>query len=486
MLFLLFLFVLQSRSLNIVLSFDDALVEHHQVATDLSTLNTKGVFYINSGRIGTPNYLTLSQLQSIYALGHEIGGHTLTHANLSSLSYVDQFNEICNDRDQLLLWGFNSSSFAFPFGNNDENTFNIIGQCGYNSARDSGGIRTLTSCLSCPKSESQIPSNLLQLRSVSYRTSMGVSQLQWFVTEANNDPLYTSGTLIFVFHEYGTKYVGSTVTSYITPNQLGEFVNWLYLQNGITITTLDNIINKRVYPNFANLSSNLFSNQLNIAFSFDFGTSDHLNVSTTLEQFDMRGTFFVSSSNIGVPGYLNKQSLKKLEQRGHEIAGTTLSQVRLSQLSLSDQTYQIKTNRDFLVSLGFNVSSFMWPYGDDVSTLYDVLKSLKYDRARDIGGIKSPNSCLSCPVSIGLPQTQPYLMRAINVNSSVKTGQLFWHIWQAENWALTNPSKNSLLVFKFETVCDQCQFSPQSFLQFIRWLYPRQKIGTINQLIKNL
>ena len=492
----LLLYIEQTISVNIVLSFDDALAEHAQVATDLSTLGAKGVFYVNSGRIvlsqssQSSQYMNLNQLQSIKALGHEIGGHTLTHANLSALTYSQQFAEICNDRDQLLSWGFDVTNFAYPFGNNNEDTFNIIGQCGYNSARDSGGIRSTTSCLSCPKSESQVPGNPLQLRSISYRTTMGPSELIWYVTEADNDPLYATGTLIFVFHEYGNNYVGSSVTSYITPAQLAQFVIWLQ-QNNVPINTLNNIINNRVYPNFASMNSQNVQNpnlrNLSVGMTFDFATSDHYNVSTYLEQYDMRGTFFVNAPNIGLSGYLNKQTLKKMQRNGHEIGSATLNNVRLSTLSLTDQQYQIKANRDLLIAQGFvPPTSFMWPFGDEISALFDTLKQYGFARARDIGGMKGLTSCLLCPSALELPfvqSSQKFAIRSINVNSQVKLGNLIWQIWQAENWMLANPTKNAIIVFKWETVCQGCQFSPDTFNQFLRWLYPRKQIGTINDKI---
>lgn len=58
-----------------------------------------------------------------------------------------------------------------------------------------------------------------------------------------------------------------------------------------------------------------------------------------------------------------------------------------------------------------------------------------------------------------------------------------WQTWQAENWAAANPGMKSMLIFKFETVCNGCQFSPTVFSQFLQWLYPRLKIGTSNEKI---
>lgn len=200
LLFLLFSIVV---SLNVVLTFDDARLDHYQVSLDLDSKGVKGTFYVNSNRVGESDRLSLPQLSSIAYRGHEIGGHTMNHANLSSLAYAQQFTEVCGDRDRLLSWGFNTTNFAYPFGLETSASYDILSRCGYNGARDSGGIRGNSSCTSCPKSDSIPPLNPQLIRSISYRSSMGVSGLQWYVQNALNDPLYADGFIAFVFHEYG-------------------------------------------------------------------------------------------------------------------------------------------------------------------------------------------------------------------------------------------------------------------------------------------
>lgn len=243
-------FIYAANGVTVVLTFDDGLQEHYQVYLDLESRHVKASFFINSMRIGTPNYLTKSQLDIMHSNGHEIGGHTLNHANLSSLSYTAQETEICNDRDRLLELGYNVTNFVYPFGIDTAESFSILSNCGYNGARDSGGIRSNTSCLSCPKSENQIFSNPLQIRSVPYYKNVGVNGMKWYVTSADEDILFSSGVLVFIFHEYGNY---PTVSSAISPTELLEFVDWLKQRN-TSIALLNNFTRPHVYPNFKNMN----------------------------------------------------------------------------------------------------------------------------------------------------------------------------------------------------------------------------------------
>lgn len=204
-----------------------------------------------------------------------------------------------------------------------------------------------------------------------------------------------------------------------------RFIDWCKTV-GVNITTMDTVVNKRVYPNFSNLAINstLFGSPY-IAFTFDYGTSDHLNVSSILETYDMRGTFFICGSTIGTNGYLTVSNITYLQSRGHEIGGSTFNNVHLSTLPLVNQTFQIQRNYQLLTSYGLNVSSFAWPYGGDNTTLYGLLNSTGYRRARDVGGYKTQTSCTGCPNAqqLPVPLSSKYVLRSFNVNSNANLGK---------------------------------------------------------------
>lgn len=470
---------------KVILSMDDGWAEHLQVANDLTALGAKGVFYINSGRIGQNQRLTKEQLHQIADQGHEIAGHTKMHSKLTTQNYTQQKEAICADRDQLLEWGFNVTTFAFPYGADTTEALGILGLCGFNGARDSGGIRTNSSCTRCPKSDKIPPANPQQIRSVSYRSVMGLGGLKWYVTQADSDPKYHNGVIVFIFHEYGNF---THKVANIHPEEFKEFVGWLN-NNSIPIVTTNSIIGTtRIYPNFDKLPnpSNVSLGKPYIALTFDYGTIDHLAVSQLLDQHEMHGTFFINSGHIGQTGYLSAAQLIQLQTNGHELGGRGQNQdEHLINLNYQEQHLRIQTDYNVLTGLGLNITSFAWPYGETSANLTAIVENIGYHRARDIGGIKVPTSCSLCPSTLKLPLTssEKMALRSFNVKSYHSIGDLMWQVFRAEDWQLEHPTEKSMLVFTFGSVCNGCAFKFSKFENFIRWLKPRFKIGTVNEKI---
>src|SRR5688572_27029616 len=88
--------------LTVSLEFDDATADQYQLRSILSDRGMHGTFFVNSGRIGLPGYMTLAELQSLAADGHEIAGHTVSHLDLATADLAEQKRQICNDRVALL------------------------------------------------------------------------------------------------------------------------------------------------------------------------------------------------------------------------------------------------------------------------------------------------------------------------------------------------------------------------------------------------
>ena len=66
------------------ITFDDGRASNAYGAEMLTDHHLPGTFFINSGNIGKPGYLTMPQLDGIAAEGHEIGGHTVNHPDLAT------------------------------------------------------------------------------------------------------------------------------------------------------------------------------------------------------------------------------------------------------------------------------------------------------------------------------------------------------------------------------------------------------------------
>ena len=110
----------------VTVEFDDGNADQYQALAMLNAHGMHATFYVNTGFIGDSTHLSWSQLQDLFAAGNEIGGHTLTHANLKHLKYADAHYQVCQDRDNLLAHNFQPTSFAYPFGSFDAGTEQIV------------------------------------------------------------------------------------------------------------------------------------------------------------------------------------------------------------------------------------------------------------------------------------------------------------------------------------------------------------------------
>jgi len=80
---------------TVVLTFDDGHASHFElVAPLLVRYRFSGTFFVTTGYIGKPGYLTWEQLRKLRFLGMEIGSHGATHRPLTHLSPTDLADEL--------------------------------------------------------------------------------------------------------------------------------------------------------------------------------------------------------------------------------------------------------------------------------------------------------------------------------------------------------------------------------------------------------
>ncbi|XXF80012.1 polysaccharide deacetylase family protein [Myxococcaceae bacterium GXIMD 01537] len=230
---------------RVSLNFDDCLSSQLQAAAMLEARGMRGTFFINSGKLGQSGRLTVAQVRALQDAGHEIGGHTLTHPHLTELSPDDQRREICNDRVALLNQGFRVTSFAYPFGDKDSVTRQIVIDCNYNSARESGGLRTPTGSSSNPYAEPIPPADAYAIRTHgSVQVSTSLATLQAYVQQAENAG---GGWVPIVFHHICD---GCGETYAITPANLAAFLDWLAprVSRGTTVVRMDAVVGGDLKP----------------------------------------------------------------------------------------------------------------------------------------------------------------------------------------------------------------------------------------------
>jgi peptidoglycan/xylan/chitin deacetylase (PgdA/CDA1 family) len=234
------------------LTFDDGDATEAVAGPMLAAHGMHGTFYVNSDTVGTSGHLTWGQLSDLYAGGNEIGGHTLDHVDLTTVSLDEAQRQVCDDRRQIWAHGLPATDFAYPYGARNSSLYPIIQNCGYNSARRSWGLCwPLDPPGDCaywgdPYAETIPPSNPWEIRTQSSITfSITVDTLEEMVTNAENAG---GGWVTLVFHDvcdscspdgYGT-----------SPSTFQAFLDWLQPRsaNGTIVQTVAQVIGGPTTP----------------------------------------------------------------------------------------------------------------------------------------------------------------------------------------------------------------------------------------------
>ena len=230
------------------LTFDDGRDSQAIAARIMASHGLRGTFYVNSGIIGMPGHLSLTDLDSLAVSGQEIGGHTMTHPHLEDLTRDEVVRQICDDRDTLLDWGFQVRSFAFPFGAASDDDVNAARLCGYNSARGLGGsLRSVSNkdCQDCALTEQVPPADPMLTRAPAQVVS------SWRATDLENmvlDATTAGGWLQLTFHD-----ICSTECSdmAIPEAEFENFVTWLADKQAagtVLVSTVGDVIGGPVQP----------------------------------------------------------------------------------------------------------------------------------------------------------------------------------------------------------------------------------------------
>jgi peptidoglycan/xylan/chitin deacetylase (PgdA/CDA1 family) len=132
--------VLPEGQTVVSITFDDGRISNKAAAQMLTAHGLSGTFFINSGNIGKPGYLSLPDVDAMALSGNEIGGHTVNHPDLDVFTADEVRRQVCDDRVTLLGWGFPVRSFAYPFGFTTPEVEQAVKDCGYNSARSLGEL----------------------------------------------------------------------------------------------------------------------------------------------------------------------------------------------------------------------------------------------------------------------------------------------------------------------------------------------------------
>jgi peptidoglycan/xylan/chitin deacetylase (PgdA/CDA1 family) len=235
-----------ATSTIVTLGFDDGVKDQFTNARPiLQAHNMQGVFYINSGQTNLSNYMTQADIAALASDGNEIGGHTVDHADLTTLSSDDAKREICNDRVTLLGWGFAVKNFAYPYGSENAAVEQIVHDCGYNSGRSVGGVESPGSCSGCGYAETIPPADAYNMQTPdSIKADTSLATIKSLVTNAEQ---HGGGWVQLVFHHVCD---ACTDTYSVSPSTLSDFLDWLALRalRGTTVKTVDQVIGGAQQP----------------------------------------------------------------------------------------------------------------------------------------------------------------------------------------------------------------------------------------------
>ena len=119
----------------LIISMDDGRDADRRLVELLNKYGIKGTFHLNSGKLGTKDYLKKEEIRTLYK-NHEVSVHSANHPPLSKLSAKEIRDEILLDRQELeRLTGKIINGMAYPFGNYNDTVVAIAKECGINYAR---------------------------------------------------------------------------------------------------------------------------------------------------------------------------------------------------------------------------------------------------------------------------------------------------------------------------------------------------------------
>jgi peptidoglycan/xylan/chitin deacetylase (PgdA/CDA1 family) len=121
------------------ITFDDGWRSQYDNALPvLIKYHIPATFYIYTGVIGSPAYMTWDDLQMLVAIHMEIGDHTKTHPRLTKIDPRNIHEELVQSKHVLEKHlHVPVTDFAFPYGNYNATIIEYVKNAGYISARTS-------------------------------------------------------------------------------------------------------------------------------------------------------------------------------------------------------------------------------------------------------------------------------------------------------------------------------------------------------------
>ena len=124
--------------------------------------------------------------------------------------------------------------------------------------------------------------------------------------------------------------------------------------------------------------------------SFDDTSEEQYTVGAAeLDKYGFKGVFFVMTISIGKPGYMSKEQLKDLADRGHIIASHTTDHHNVKKYEGQDWDIQLTRPKEKLEAItGKPVEYFAYPFGEWEHEAIPELKKRNYKAAFQLSSNK--------------------------------------------------------------------------------------------------
>lgn len=220
-----------------------------------------------------------------------------------------------------------------------------------------------------------------------------------------------------------------------------------------------------------------------VTFTFDGGYKDQTLAADILAMHQLAGTFYVNSGYVGYPAYLDLNGLRTIARDRSEIGGGSLYNDNLGKISADRARQEVCDDRASLSQLGFQVTSFSYPYGVDEPAVKAVVEGCGYNNARSVAGLYvAPEECASCPLAETLPPTDDFRIRTLSVGNVVPL--IEQHITEiARNGGGWAP-----ITFNHVCVCKGLgpeSITPSNFEKLVTWVaaQPNARVLTMDQVM---
>jgi peptidoglycan/xylan/chitin deacetylase (PgdA/CDA1 family) len=120
----------------VVVSFDDGYLSHYESAMPtLRDAGWPGVLNLKTGNVDPKGGIAPWQVKALVAAGWEIGAHTITHADLTTLDTAGLDREVAGSKKELEKeFGVEVNTFCYPAGKYDAEAEQAVKRAGFTTA----------------------------------------------------------------------------------------------------------------------------------------------------------------------------------------------------------------------------------------------------------------------------------------------------------------------------------------------------------------